>query len=86
MEDVSKYPALTAELLKPRLLRRGRARRSSAEHPARVMRQAEAVAKKLQAERGPSLAKIEDLDGVTPATKSTAAVGHEVMPRVRRIK
>jgi membrane dipeptidase len=68
MEDVSKYPALTAELL-----RRGYSdedvRKILGKNILRVMRQAEAVAKKLQAERGPSLAKIEDLDGLTPPTK-----------------
>jgi membrane dipeptidase len=71
MEDVSKYPALTAELL-----RRGYSdedvRKILGRNILRVMRQAEAVSKKLQAERGPSLAKIEDLDGpqaATPATK-----------------
>jgi len=65
---VSKYPALTAELL-----RRGYSdedvRKILGKNILRVMRQAEAVAKKLQAERGPSLAKIEDLDGPAPATK-----------------
>jgi membrane dipeptidase len=65
MEDVSKYPALTAELL-----RRGYSdedvRKILGKNILRVMRQAEAVSKKLQAERGPSLAKIEDLDGPAP--------------------
>ena len=36
---------------------------------ANLPTEAETVAKKLQSERGPSLAKIEDLDGAAPATK-----------------
>lgn len=70
LEDVSKYPALTAELL-----RRGYSdedvRKILGKNVQRVMREAERVAKKLQAERGPSLAKIEDLDGPAATTTST---------------
>ncbi len=62
LEDVSKYPALTAELL-----RRGYSdddvRKILGRNVLRVMRGAEAVARKLQAVRGPSLATIEQLDG-----------------------
>lgn len=53
LEDVSKYPALTAELL-----RRGYAeaevKKILGQNVLRVMREAERVARKLQAERGPS--------------------------------
>jgi membrane dipeptidase len=67
LENTSKYPALFAELL-----RRGYSdadvQKIMGRNILRVMRQAEAVAKKLQAERSPSLAKIEDLDG--PQTKA----------------
>jgi membrane dipeptidase len=65
LEDVSTYPALTAELL-----RRGY---SSADvgkilglNVLRVMRRAEAVATDLQQRRQPSTATIETLDGVKP--------------------
>jgi membrane dipeptidase len=62
LEDTSKYPALFAELL-----RRGYSdedvRKVMGKNVLRAMRQAETVAKKLQSARGPSLAKIEDLDG-----------------------
>ena len=70
LEDVSKYPALTAELL-----RRGYSdddvKKILGRNIQRVMREAERVAKKLQAERGPSLAKIEDLDGPAAPTPPT---------------
>jgi membrane dipeptidase len=72
LEDTSKYPALTAELL-----RRGHSdedvRKILGKNILRVMREAEKVARKLQAERGPSLARIEDLDGTaaTATPKST---------------
>jgi membrane dipeptidase len=62
LEDVSTFPALIAELL-----RRGwsdaDARKVIGANVLRVMREAEAVAARLQAERGPSLATIEELDG-----------------------
>jgi membrane dipeptidase len=55
LEDVSKYPALTAELL-----RRGytddEVKKILGLNVLRVMRAAERVSKKLQAERGPSAA------------------------------
>jgi membrane dipeptidase len=53
LEDVSKYPALTAELL-----RRGYSdddiKKINGLNVLRVMRQAEKVSQALQAERGPS--------------------------------
>ncbi len=62
MEDVTGYPALFAELLTRgwserdlRLLAHG--------NVVRVLRAAEEVAGRLRAERGPSTARIEDLDG-----------------------
>jgi membrane dipeptidase len=62
MEDVSRYPFLTAELL-----RRGYsdedAKKVLGGNVLRVMREAEQVAARLQAEREPSTATIEELDG-----------------------
>jgi membrane dipeptidase len=62
LEDVSTYPALFAELS-----RRGWSeadlRKLAGENALRVWRQAEQVAARLQRERGPSLATIEQLDG-----------------------
>jgi membrane dipeptidase len=62
LEDVSKYPALTAELL-----RRGwtddEVRKALGRNILRVMRRAEEVAARLQKEREPSVATIEALDG-----------------------
>ena len=61
LEDVSKYPALTAELL-----RRGwpeeDLRKALGLNVLRVMRRAEEVAARLQKEREPSTATIEQLD------------------------
>jgi membrane dipeptidase len=61
LEDVSKYPALTAELL-----RRGwpevDIRKALGMNVLRVMRNAEGVAARLQKERAPSVATIEQLD------------------------
>lgn len=62
MEDVSRYPHLTAELL-----RRGYSdddvRKVLGGNLIRVMRQAEQVAGRLQRERGPSQAVIDVMDG-----------------------
>jgi membrane dipeptidase len=71
LEDVSKYPSLVAELL-----RRGYSdddvKKITGKNIQRVMREAEKVSKRLQSERGPSLARIEDLDGPQGgAAKST---------------
>jgi membrane dipeptidase len=61
LEDVSKYPALTAELL-----RRGwpdtDIRKALGLNVLRVMRNAEGVAARLQKEHAPSVATIEQLD------------------------
>lgn len=66
MEDVSRYPYLTAELL-----RRGYSERDVKKilggNVLRVMRRAEAVAARLQKQRGPSSATIEALDGAPSA-------------------
>lgn len=67
LDDVSRFPALTAELL-----RRGYsdedAKKVIGLNLLRVMRQAEATARRLQGERGPSTATLYDLDsaGVRP--------------------
>lgn len=62
MEDVSTYPALFAELS-----RRGWSEADMAklagENVLRAMRQAEEAARRIQRERGPSMATIEALDG-----------------------
>jgi len=62
LEDVSTYPVLFAELS-----RRGWSeadlRKLAGENVLRVMREAEAVSRRLRAERGPSTATIEELDG-----------------------
>jgi membrane dipeptidase len=62
LEDVSTYPALFAELS-----RRGwtedELRKLAGGNVLRVMREAEAVARSLQRERGPSTATLEELDG-----------------------
>jgi membrane dipeptidase len=66
LEDVSKYPALIAELI-----RRGYSdadlEKVAGLNVLRVMRGAEAVAAKLQRERPESAARIEDLDKAPPA-------------------
>jgi membrane dipeptidase len=65
LEDVSTYPALFAELS-----RRGWSeadmRKLAGENVLRAWRQAEQVATRLQRERGPSTATIEQLDGERP--------------------
>ncbi len=62
LEDVSTYPALTAELL-----RRGWSdndvKKALGLNVLRVMRQVETVSARLQKQRGPSVATIEALDG-----------------------
>src|SRR6266581_680978 len=62
LEDVSCYPNLFAELVE-----RGYSDQDlagiSCDNVLRVMREAEAVAERLRAERPPSLARIGDLDG-----------------------
>lgn len=67
LTDVSKFPALFAELI-----RRGWSdadlKKLAGENILRAMRQAEAVAKRLQASRPASTATIGQLDGKVPAT------------------
>jgi membrane dipeptidase len=66
LEDVSMYPNLFAELI-----RRGWTdadlRKLAGENILRVMRQAEAVSRRLRASRPPSNATVESLDGVPAA-------------------
>jgi membrane dipeptidase len=67
LEDVPKFPARFAELI-----RRGWSyadlKKLAGENTLRAMRQAEAVAKRLQASRPASTATITQLDGKVPAT------------------
>jgi len=64
LEDVSKYPALTAELLK-RGYSDGDVKKILGQNVLRALRRAEEVAARLQKEREPSTATIEKLDGTT---------------------
>jgi len=67
LEDVSKYPALFAELA-----RRGWSdadlRKLAGQNVLRVLREAERVAARLQRERPPSTATIQQLDGAPPTS------------------
>ena len=65
LEDVSTYPALFAELSR-RGWTESELRALAADNMLRAMRAAEATARRLQTERGPSTATIEELDGLVP--------------------
>jgi membrane dipeptidase len=62
LEDVSRYPALFAELVDRGYTDEDLAK-IAGRNVLRVMREAERVAARLQAERPPSTSRIEDLDG-----------------------
>jgi len=62
LEDVSKFPALFAELIR-RGWSDGDLKKLAGENLLRAFRQAEATAKRLQGERAPSTATIEQFDG-----------------------
>ena len=66
MEDVSGYPRLFAELVRRGWSDEDLGKLASG-NILRAMRQAEGVARRLQASRPPSLATIEQLDGPKPA-------------------
>ncbi len=66
LEDVTGYPRLLAALA-DRGWSEDDLSRLTSRNVLRVMREVEAVALDLQSERGPSLARIEDLDGVRAA-------------------
>lgn len=78
LEDVSKYPDLTAELL-----RRGYSdqdvRKILGQNVLRVMREAERVSARLRKQRGPSTATIEQLDRAitTKTSQEPPGVTHE---------
>jgi membrane dipeptidase len=75
LEDVSKYPALTAELLR-RGYKDDEIRKIIGENVLRVMREAEQVSKKLQAERGPSTMLFEaPAAGASERSESSPASG-----------
>jgi membrane dipeptidase len=63
LEDVSTYPALFAELAR-RGWKDDELRKLAGENLLRVLRESEAAARRLQRQRGPSMATIEALDGV----------------------
>jgi membrane dipeptidase len=63
LEDVSKYPALTAELLKRGYTDQD-VKKILGQNILRVMRQAERVSAELRKKRGPSTATIEGLDRI----------------------
>mgnify|MGYP005990457523 CR=1 FL=1 len=65
LEDVSTYPVLVSALA-DRGWSKADLARLTCRNTLRVMREVEAVARELQQARGPSLARIEDLDGVRP--------------------
>ena len=65
LEDVTTYPALLRALA-DRGWSTDDLARLTCRNTLRVMREVEDVARRLQAGRGPSLARIEDLDGVHP--------------------
>ena len=65
LEDVSTYPVLVSALA-DRGWSEADLARLTCRNTLRVMRDVEAVARDLQQVRGPSLARIEDLDGVRP--------------------
>ncbi len=69
LEDVSKYPDLTAELLK-RGYKDDDIKKILGLNVLRVMRQAEKVAAGLQKTRQPSTATIEQLDEAVAGTSS----------------
>jgi len=62
LEDVSTFPALLGELA-ARGWTEAELRKLAGENVLRVWREAEVVARRLQRERGPSTATIEELDG-----------------------
>ncbi len=70
LEDTSKYPALIAELLKRGYTDQD-VKKILSGNVLRIMREAEKVSKRLQAERGPSHATIEQLDGPSKAPATT---------------
>ncbi len=67
LEDVSTFPALFAELVR-RGWSDGDLRKLAGENLLRVLRRAEAVARRLQRERPPSARTIEELDGGAATT------------------
>ena len=68
LEDVSTYPALLAALA-DRGWSADDLARLTCRNTLRVMREVEDGGRRIQAERGPSLARIEDLDGVRRSTR-----------------
>jgi membrane dipeptidase len=81
LEDVSTYPALTAELLR-RGYREDDVKKILGQNVLRVMREAERIAKKLQAERGPSSVLFDRQPSRGSGTG--ASTGHNVLSGARR--
>jgi membrane dipeptidase len=65
LEDVTAYPALLSALA-DRGWSEADLARLTCRNTLRVMREVESVAREARSRRGPSLARIEDLDGVPP--------------------
>ncbi len=72
LEDVSKFPALFVELSRRGWTEEDLAKLAG-ENLLRVMRDAETVARRLQRERGPSMATIERLDGGVSQDRDSGA-------------
>ncbi|HSF26875.1 MAG TPA: dipeptidase, partial [Actinomycetes bacterium] len=80
MEDVTGYPTLVAELLE-RGWTGDDVRRLTHGNVMRVLGSAEVVAARLQTERGPSVSRIETLDGCGAIDQSTAGPSPVRSPR-----
>jgi microsomal dipeptidase-like Zn-dependent dipeptidase len=83
LDDVSKYPLLTAELLK-RGYSDGDIRKILGLNILRVMREAEKVSKRLQSERGPLTTTLTSAPGSVPASGAQAQAAGPVVITLER--
>jgi len=79
LEDVSTFPALLEELAR-RGWTEGELRKVAGENLLRAWREAEVAARRIQRQRGPSTATIEELDGGSRVDASAAAAGGKAGP------